>query len=253
MNTIIAYARKHYKEMRRNYLSTFAGLFLIAFCLPLAFRAMLGTTSEFGDEVLLCLAWASVLILTANAFREWCTEGYDSLCLTLPVSINSRFLFQAVSSLVLSMVATQFFFWLSYFAWEIFADFNCMVLIGDEPINIMHRLAITQVAIHSICCLCFARGGRSRTTSWVGFVAGFALFFFLLNLPEAAGWVSDSSSTFPNVENRMEIVGEHWQLSLPNRPLGNLTEFVQFLSGASIVGAFYVSAWLSLRERESLK
>ena len=115
------------------------------------------------------------------------------------------------------------------------------------------RLAITQVAIHSICCLCFARGGRSRTTSWVGLVARFALFFFLLNLPEAAGWVSDSSSTFPNVENRMEIVGEHWQLSLPNRPLGNLTEFVQFLSGASIVGAFYVSAWLSLRERESLK
>lgn len=253
MNTIIAYARKHYKEMRRNYLSTFAGLFLIAFCLPLAFRAMLGTTSEFGSEVLMCLAWASVLILTANAFREWCTEGYDSLCLTLPVSINSRFLFQAVSSLVLSMVATQVFFWLSYFAWELFADFNCMILEGDKPINIMCRLTLTQVVVHSLCCLCYARGGRTRTTSWLVIVAGFALFFFLLNLPEAAGWVSDSSAKFPNFENQMEIVGEHWELSLPNRPLGSLTELVQFLSGASIVVAFYVSAWLSLRELESLK
>lgn len=251
MKTTITYARKHFTEMRRNYLSTILGLFLIATCFPLAFREMFGITSEMGREVLMLLGWASILIFTSTAFREWYTEGYDSFCLTLPVSINRRFLFQTISSLVISVLSTQIYFWLTYYGWEIFANYNCLV-IEDAPM-LMKRVVMTQVIIHSICTLCYARGGRTRTTSWLVIVGGFGLFFLLANLPEAAGWVSDNGARFPNLVNETDIIGNNWRFTLTNAPLGKATEVVKVLSGASVVVAFYLSAWMSLKEREARK
>lgn len=251
-STIIAYARKHFTEMRRNYLSTFAGLILIAIGLPLVFREMLGITSEVGGEVLMCLAWASVLLFTNTAFRSWVTAGEEAFTLTLPVSTNRRFIFLGVSSLLISVVSTQVIFWVTYYAWRLLAGYNVLVL-GEALINFLSRLIMVQVIIHSIVVLCYARGGRMRTSSWLVIVAGFALFYGLVNLPETVGWVSDNGARFPNLYNQMDIYGQGWHLSLSNRPLGKATDVVEWLCGASVVLAFYVSAWLSLKERESFK
>ena len=251
MKTTIAYARKHIVEMRRHYLITLFGLFLIAACLPLAFCQMLGKNSEFGGEIVMCLAWASTLFFTANAFREWNTDGYDAFCLTLPVSTSRRFLFASISSLVVSIIATHIFFWPAYYAWEALARFNCMTL-EDSP-GIFLRIVWVQVVLHSIIVLCHARGGRRQAASWLWVCGGFALFFGLVNLPEAAGWVSDNGMRFPNLVNETDIIGNNWRFTLTTAPLGKATEVVKVISVISVLVAFYVSAWLSLKERESLK
>ena len=250
MNTIIAYARKHFTEMRRNYLSTFAGLFLIALCLPLALREMLGMTSEVGGEVMMCLGWASVLILTSNAFREWYTPGYDAFCLTLPISTTRRVIFLGVTSLVISILSAQLFFWATYYGWQLFAGFNCLDL-QDDPMDIVLRLSLMQVVIHSLLMVCYSRGGRSR--SWWLILGGLAAFYFLLNIPEMTHWVSDLHTSFPNLDNQLRLSGENWSIVLHNSPLGAATEVVEVVSCASIVVAFYLSAWCGFKEREARK
>ena len=78
-------------------------------------------------------------------------------------------------------------------------------------------------------------------------------FFLLANLPEAAGWVSDNGMRFPNLINETDIIGNNWRFTLTTAPLGKATEVVKVICVLSVVVAFYVSAWLSLKERESLK
>ena len=143
MNTIIAYARKHFTVMRRNYLSTFAGLFLIALCLPLALREMLGMTSEVGGEVMMCLGWASVLILTSLGMLTLPFVLFsDQSLIEFLITNRNQYILLTICSAGLMLVA------LSY----MLQDIRYIITVCEHKVQILKEVSICCHQIISKLC-----------------------------------------------------------------------------------------------------
>ncbi len=253
MNTMIAFARKHFVEHSRRYILALATLLGVAIFLSLMEIYFMGVKWNFGEDVLVALVWVAIIWSSNISMRDWFREHYDTLYITLPVSATRRFLFSVTVSLLFSVVAPVVIYSIVHLAWMVLSGSDYLGI--DAGITLGMDAYIVFLVVHAmmIWSLAWMKTGSRGSGPILLFFAAFLLFLLLTNLPEIEGWVNDYNYTVPNMSNSILLENDSLRLMLTNQPLGAFTEVVKTLSGLSMVLAIYISAWLKLKEREAYK
>ncbi len=253
MNTTVAFARKHFVEHSRRYLTALACLLGVAILISLLELYLFDVSWSVGEELIFVLVWVAIIWSSHISMRDWFRERYDTLYITLPVSATRRFFFSVTVSLIFSVVAPAVVYWIVHLAWLVFSGKDFLTIDAGVTLGVDAYLVFLVVHAMMIWALAWMKTGSRGSGPILLFFAAFLLFLFLSNLPEIQGWVDDYNYTVPNLSNSILLENDSLRLRLDNQPLGAFTHVAKVLSGFSMVLAIYISAWLKLKEREAYK